>query len=328
MYCFIARIQEELIYLFNYQMLSYLHTHKKKKPGAYIAPVELLQQPSAEVVPPKSSLLSEPILDVLLSGGLGNRLFQLAAGLSFSRVCGRKFILSKAAMAENVHSTEDYFKTVLSFFSCYIQALPAIDYTDTKKIPPGTVCVNELVYQTFNYKNIPSPADYTRTHLIGYFQNYNFIPNDFQSCLRFDTSIAEKYPKLPVSAFIHVRGGDYRTTPLHNVNLTRYYSRAIDYVRKRSNPEHFYIFTNDIEFCKSQSFLQNVPYTIVEEKEVDSLYLMSQCKRGAICPNSSFSWWGAYLDRERPITFPSVWFTDKSYATGGLYFPKSTVIPI
>jgi hypothetical protein len=49
---------------------------------------------------------------------------------------------------------------------------------------------------------------------------------------------------------------------------------------------------------------------------------MSQSK-GCICSNSSFSWWGAYLNPNRPIYFPDKWFNDPSMDTSGLYFNKN-----
>jgi hypothetical protein len=64
----------------------------------------------------------------------------------------------------------------------------------------------------------------------------------------------------------------------------------------------FVIFTNDVSYALSQ--FPNIP--IIQESELDSLYLMSKCS-GCICANSSFSWWAAYLNSERRIVIPSKW---------------------
>jgi hypothetical protein len=108
------------------------------------------------------------------------------------------------------------------------------------------------------------------------------------------------------------------------VNLSKYYVSAISHVKEH----HYYIFTDDREYLSQQGWLSTIKYTIVDEDAVDSLYLMSQCQRGAICANSSFSWWGAFLNIDRPICMPSKWYNDPSMKTSGYYFPNVKVIPV
>jgi hypothetical protein len=160
----------------------------------------------------------------------------------------------------------------------------------------------------------------------GYFQRHEYVPKSFANMLRFNTSIAEKYPRLEESAFLHIRGGDYLSVPLHFVDLSQYYKRAIEFYKSRG-VEHFYVFTNDVAYAESIGILEEC-MTRVEEEEVDSLYLMTQCKKGGICANSSFSWWGGYLNRARPIVLPSKWYNDASMHTDCLYYPGSTVIMV
>ena len=61
-------------------------------------------------------------------------------------------------------------------------------------------------------------------------------------------------------------------------------------------------------------FLEDYDKTFVDEDEVDSLDIMRQCKYGGICMNSTFSWWGAYLNnsKDKIITIPSKWFSPSS----------------
>jgi hypothetical protein len=55
---------------------------------------------------------------------------------------------------------------------------------------------------------------------------------------------------------------------------------------------------------------------------------MKECKAGAICANSSYSWWGAYLNTERCITMPSKWFNNNVFYTKGYYFPGVHIISV
>ena len=128
-----------------------------------------------------------------------------------------------------------------------------------------------------------------------------------------------KYPKLKDSCFLHIRGGDYVGHPLHDVGLgKRYYPSTIKFM-KDSGITHFSVFTNDTNYCAQQGFLKDVDYTVINENEIDSLYLMTQCKAG-ITANSSFSWWGAYLNPDRRICLPSRWFNDTEYYIDGYFF--------
>jgi hypothetical protein len=89
---------------------------------------------------------------------------------------------------------------------------------------------------------------------------------------------------------------------------------------KKRGIHKFTVFTNDRNYCASQKYLDDIRYTIVDENELDTLYLMTQCKAG-ITANSSFSWWGAYLNRDRPICMPSKWFNNPAMHIEGYFFP-------
>ena len=78
---------------------------------------------------------------------------------------------------------------------------------------------------------------------------------------------------------------------------------------KKRGIHKFTVFTNDRNYCASQKYLDDIRYTIVDENELDTLYLMTQCKAG-ITANSSFSWWGAFLgayQSRSPICVPKEW---------------------
>ncbi len=112
------------------------------------------------------------------------------------------------------------------------------------------------------------------------------------------------------SVFIHVRRGDY-TGPSRNLEMTLpvdYYNRAIDHMRYRLEHPNFFVFSDDIAWVERNIALPRV-CTSVHFKPHEDLWLMSQCKH-AIIANSSFSWWGAWLNpsTDRQVIYPARWF--------------------
>ena len=95
------------------------------------------------------------------------------------------------------------------------------------------------------------------------------------------------------------------------VLLDNYYRYSINYIKSIDSNAIFYIFSDDIEYCQSIDWLtdNNVRY-ILDLDEIDSLYLMSMCMKGGIGANSSYSWWGGYLNEniDKLVIYPDRWF--------------------
>lgn len=120
------------------------------------------------------------------------------------------------------------------------------------------------------------------------------------------------------SVSIHVRRGDYVNHPyLSNICNDEYYSNAISKIQSIINKPIFYIFSDDIEYCKVLFQSLNAIY-INHNNEKNShydMFLMSKCKHNIIA-NSSFSWWGAWLNcnPNKIVIGPSKWnFRDKKF---------------
>lgn len=115
-----------------------------------------------------------------------------------------------------------------------------------------------------------------------------------------------------MSVGIHIRRGDYLQDPEYQgiCNL-EYYKRALDYIGIKN--KSFFIFSNDIEWCKQNivNLLHGVPIIFVDgNKGLNSawdMFLMSQCNE-LIIANSSFSWWGAFLNKKvKKVIVPKKW---------------------
>ncbi len=116
------------------------------------------------------------------------------------------------------------------------------------------------------------------------------------------------------SAFIHIRRGDY-LAPEHikqygGICTSEYYKKGINLIQQQFINPQFFVFSNDISWVKEK---MDIPNPIYVEKNVGEMsfmdmFLMSYCK-GAVLANSSFSYWGAVLNKEKEIVvYPQKWF--------------------
>lgn len=124
----------------------------------------------------------------------------------------------------------------------------------------------------------------------------------------------EKEIRNSNSVSIHVRRGDYlKDKGLGGLAPLKYYQNAIEYIKSKIDNPCFFVFSNDIEWCKQNLDLENC-YYIDWNKGKESyrdMQLMSLCKHNII-PNSSFSWWGAWLNNnpDKIVITPEKWFND------------------
>ena len=113
------------------------------------------------------------------------------------------------------------------------------------------------------------------------------------------------------SVSIHVRRGDYLLCPiLGNLVPLFFYKKAIEHIKEKViNPKYF-VFSDDIQWCKKNLNLLDAQFINWNSGETSfrDMQLMSQCKHNIIA-NSSFSWWGAYLNMntEKIVISPDRW---------------------
>jgi hypothetical protein len=244
-------------------------------------------------------------LTIKLVGGLGNQLFQLAALESIAKQTGKKFFICSLETKYTLHSKEELFSSIFKNWCKFYQSNPIIIVDESPEIYSK---INKLTI--FNYC------------LRGFFQDYKYvelIKSSFIPRLSFNESIFLKYPEISSSIFVHVRGGDFLYLSDFKVDLENYYTKCFELCKDYP----IVVFTNDISH--TNTILKGKIYTIVNESEIDTLYLMTKC-RGGVLSTSTFAWWGAYLTPNRPIYVPSYW--NKSADIRKLYLPEWTIVDI
>ena len=117
------------------------------------------------------------------------------------------------------------------------------------------------------------------------------------------------------SVSLHIRRGDYiKLSETHGVCDQEYYKKAIEFICKKTKNPHFFLFSDDINWVKNNLKIKH-PFTIVDfnhdQASFWDMVLMKNCKHNIIA-NSSFSWWGAWLN-ENPnkiVIAPKNWWAD------------------
>lgn len=252
-----------------------------------------------------------PQLQLSLIGGFGNWMFQVA----FFEYLKERYRANVSFYVHEPsrHSNTDLMSTVFVNWKEMVRP----DHTSTYYF------VQRDLHPCDDYiKNAMDLSDSVSVNITGFFHEYDKILPSFLNKLSLPTDSISRHPNIGDTVFIHIRGGDYVGDKFYGFDLDEYYTKAI---KQFPEDTKFSVFTNDVSYMKTKKFLDTVSYEIIDENEVDSMFLMSKCS-GGICANSTFSWWGAFLNRNRKLTLPSKWIDSTVYYTRGIYFPEAIVI--
>jgi hypothetical protein len=162
------------------------------------------------------------------------------------------------------------------------------------------------------YNNCPDGID-----LNGYFQTekyFEHIKDSIKKDFTFKKEIRERAEPLlenfdkKSTVIVHVRRTDYVGNDLHHFNIPpSYYSAVLNGINWKKD---VIFISDDIEWCKLQPEFLNIPnVSFSSESPYVDLCLMTMCGT-VIMANSSFSWWGAWLNenKDKTIIAPSKWF--------------------
>lgn len=277
------------------------------------------------------------IVDV--NGGLGNQMFQFAAGRALSlvrkvpllldirsfdsgkmhqgfeldRIFAGKFTLAEHLDVQRVLGWQ-FSRSMLRILSW-----PQMSFLRNKRL---------VIEKSFEYcpeiSSIPSTC-----YLKGYWQSesyfadiFDIIRSDFSFLLPMNgenEAVAREIERVN-SVSIHIRRGDYVTNPkaysVHGVCSLQYYERAISFISGRVSNPVFFVFSDDIEWVR-RNLGGKYDFRFVDHNRGENSYndmrLMSLCAHNIIA-NSSFSWWGAWLNLSdaKIVVAPERWFANET----------------
>ncbi|WP_339658672.1 alpha-1,2-fucosyltransferase [uncultured Polaribacter sp.] len=137
-----------------------------------------------------------------------------------------------------------------------------------------------------------------------------------QSISKETNTVAKNILSSKNSCSLHIRRGDYvsdkKANSVHGTCDLNYYKNAIQLINDTHQNITFFVFSDDISWTKENLHIENAIY--VDNKTIphEDMYLMSLCKHN-ITANSSFSWWGAWLNKNdnKTVIAPKNWFVNK-----------------
>jgi len=251
----------------------------------------------------------------VLNGGLGNTLFQVAASYGVAIDNGDRcaFYLDNPVVMQG-HPAYTYKDTVYS-------KLVVLD----REFKAQSHCVEMAKnYEKIKYKE--------NLALHGYWQSEKYFEGngEYIACLFRHTPTIKKLlhefaPVLKNSVSIHIRRGDY--VDVGEAMELDYYYECLDRLREERTIDNILIFSDDQDWCRENFLRLSVKTRFLSgNKDYEDLYLMSLCSNN-ITGNSSFSWWGAYLNTnpDKLVYMPKPWTSSHSndiYPDGVIIIPR------
>ena len=268
-------------------------------------------------------------------GGLGNQMFQYAAGRALSLEYGVPLRLDVSGFAGyGLHQGFELQRV----FNCpgeiaaeaEVRGILGWQYSSVIRrvvSRPGMAAFRRkgfVVEPFFSYWpdicRIPKDS-----YLFGYWQSDKYFQAHapvIRADFAFKSPLADKNAELGEqigrenAISLHVRRGDYvknpKTTATHGLCSPEYYQSAIQYVIDRVERPSFYIFSDDPAWVRENMKIK-YPSVYVDHnlgaESYNDMRLMSMCRHHIIA-NSSFSWWGAWLNSstDKIVVAPKHWF--------------------
>ncbi len=270
------------------------------------------------------------MLIVNLKGGLGNQLFQYAlytqlrkegwlAFLDYSRIEIEMQRIKRSTIFEDFELDQQYHIDKMN--GMLGKAHRGLFFRVFKKLAKVYEEQEESLYD-------PHVFDLKHGYLEGYWQSEKY----FESCKEELRKHLQFKKELPASTFcfldkireaecpvsVHIRLGDYTQKDcaalFGNICTREYYTKAIRYFKEKYANPVFFVFSNEPH--KALDVI-DIPNAVVVDANDESaawadMYLMSQCHHNIIA-NSSFSWWGAWLNENthKTVIAPERWINGK-----------------
>lgn len=254
---------------------------------------------------------------VRVIGGLGNQMFQYAFYLALRNRYKNVKLDIGAYKHYKLHDyqIEDVFNLKELKFATRLEVLFFRIFKKLQVVKEDTLYHPEVL----DIKGCRYYAGYWNSE-----KYYTEVMNNVKLSFNFKNKLNNKNQEIvneiknTNSVSVHIRRGDYISSDLNrqiygNICTLNYYKKALLKIEETVENPNYFIFSNDIEWCKENLKIQNakfINWNTGKENYID-MQLMSLCKYNIIA-NSSFSWWGAWLNenKNKIVISPSKFFND------------------
>jgi hypothetical protein len=264
---------------------------------------------------------------VKLIGGLGNQMFQYAIGRNLSIKNKTSLYLDLSQLLDRNETLNYTFRDFeLNVFDTHFCIVKNSSLWKAYRKIYNSIFPSQYITESNHFYN-SSVLDLTgNIYLDGYWQNEKYFKG-IDTTIRKDFTFKNKPNEInrqyidriksTNAVSIHFRRGDYITNSearsYQGICTEEYYLNAIKHINQTVRSPHFFIFSDDIDWVKQNFPLRN-NYSLIDFNKgrysFEDMRLMSLCKHNIIA-NSSFSWWGAWLNanKNKIIISPTQWFT-------------------
>lgn len=267
-----------------------------------------------------------PVVSCYLMGGLGNQLFQIFATISYG-IDTHRCVIFPFNEVLTVGATRP------TYWGHFLNALlPMTTHNDNVKYTNNHLLSFYRIQEpTFAHSMLPDMHSYTEIILYGYFQSYKYFLHNQDEIfsmigllpqqVRIRHEFGLDYAEDVITVSMHFRIGDYQHIQhMHPVLPYDYYENAIRELKTRLDNPTFRV----LYFCEAPdrdmvdsiirrltSRFEDVTFVNVDTAILDwKQMLMMSCCHHHIIANSTFSWWGAYMNRNpnKVVCYPFKWF--------------------
>ena len=263
---------------------------------------------------------------VMLSGGFGNQLHQLANGICFcnemetelfvdnsyykkknlhtdtKRNYDLDYLLNKPA-EKNLFFTNSvllYLVKKIKFIKFFFESVLKIQFLFNSTSPVNKKC------NTFIFVYVSGNLQLYEDHYLSLVELFSLKSNIttkaelfLNDYVRFDTIV------------VHIRRTDYlNSNSIHHVLDIDYFLNGIEILKKNISNPFFFFISDDIEWVKNNFDIEkNENFKIVASKDPFFDFSLLRLANNAIISNSTFSWWGAYLNQNlnKKVVAPKKW---------------------
>lgn len=264
---------------------------------------------------------------VEVTGGLGNQMFQYACGKALAIRNNDRLALDFSWYEEQEERAFQLWRYAVKYEECKNAGLRSLRTArKLRRWGERIISGNRRIREKFTGYDDSVFHAKGNLYLQGFWQSEKYfcdcketIREEFCLVEQLDDenrAWADRILQSRNAVSVHIRRGDYLTVPINQATFEElsmdYYNNGLKIMESLLGEMNVFVFSNDLPWAKA-NLACNAPMFFVDANDENNgykdMHLMSLCEHNIIA-NSTFSWWGAWLNRNRDkiVISPRKWF--------------------